>query len=107
MGTKYLNKKEEVMIDRKYKILAINPVSGGIHTEDDAILFLAKDLAVIPMLEAYIVECEQLGCEDSHLDGLQYLIERVDRFQQNVEKKVPDTNRPGEIDRCINGIFEV
>jgi hypothetical protein len=33
------------MIDRKYKILAVNPVSGGMHTEEDAILFLAKDLA--------------------------------------------------------------
>lgn len=94
------------MIDRKYKILAINPVSGGIHTEDDAIIFLAKDKALIPTLETYIEECELLGCEDSHLDGLNLLIERVEAYQRNVYSKVPDTDRPGEIDRCIKGIFE-
>ncbi|HBF42332.1 MAG TPA: hypothetical protein DDW42_01640 [Desulfobacteraceae bacterium] len=93
------------MIDRKYKILAINPVSGGIHTEDDAILFLAKDLAVIPMLEAYIEECELLGCEDTHLDGLNILVERVMKYQKDVDAKVPDTNRPGEIERTIKGLI--
>ena len=95
------------MIDRKYKILAINPVSGGIHTEDDAILFLAKDEAILPMLDAYLEECELLGCEDSHLTSLNLLVERVEAYQRNVTSKVPDTDRPGEIDRCIKGIFEV
>lgn len=95
------------MIDRKYKILAINPVSGQIHTEEDAILFLAKDLAVIPMLETYIEECSLLGCEDTHIDSLNLLAERVEHYQKTVTSKVPDTNLPGEIDRCIKGIFEV
>ena len=94
------------MIDRKYKILAINPVSKGIHTEEDAILFLAKDLALIPMLEAYIEECELIGCEDSHLDSLNLLIERVMKYQKDVGSKVPDTNRPREIERCIMGLTE-
>lgn len=31
--------------DWKYKILAVNPCSGNIHTEEDAALFLAKDKA--------------------------------------------------------------
>ena len=95
------------MIDRKYKILAINPVSGGIHTEDDAIIFLAKDKALIPTLETYIEECGFLGCEDSHLESLNLLIERVRVYQQNVTSKIPDTSLPEEIDRCIKGIFEV
>ena len=95
------------MIDRKYKILAVNPCSGGIHTEDDAILFLAKDLAVVPMLDAYIEECALLGCEAPHIDGIYLLMERVRAYQQNVTSKVPDTDRPGEIDRCIKGIFEI
>jgi hypothetical protein len=29
-------------VDWKYKIRAVNPCSGNEHTEDDAILFLAK-----------------------------------------------------------------
>ncbi len=28
-----------MVIDRKYKILAVNPCSGKIHTEDDSVLF--------------------------------------------------------------------
>ena len=94
------------MIDRKYKILAINPVSGGIHTEDDAILFLAKDLAVAPMLDAYIEACALLGCEATHIHGIYRLLERVRAYQQNVMSKIPDTDRPGEVDRCIKGILE-
>ena len=94
------------MIDRKYKILAINPVSGGIHTEEDAILFLAKDEAILPMLDTYLEECELLGCEDTHIDSLLLLMKRVETYQKEHGKKVPDTNLPGEIDRCIKGIFE-
>ena len=94
------------MIDRKYKILAINPVSGGIHTEDDAILFLVKDLAVLPMLETYLEECSLLGCEDTHIDSLNLLIERIENYQKIVGTKIPDTDRPGEIDRCIHGILK-
>ncbi len=94
------------MIDRKYKFLAVNPVSGNIHTEDDAIVFLAKDLALMPALEAYIEECQLLGCEDTHIESFNLLIERVEKYQKNVTSKIPDTDRAGEIDRCIKGIFE-
>ena len=94
------------MIDRKYKILAVNPCSGNVHTEEDAILFLAKDAAVLPMLETYVEECEMLGCEDTHIDSLHLLLERIEEYQKIVGTKVPDTDRPGEIDRCIKGIFK-
>ena len=94
------------MIDRKYKILAVNPCSGNVHTEEDAILFLAKDLAVLPMLDTYVKECNQLGCEDTHLDSMNLLIERVEEYQRNVTTKVPDTDTPCEIDRCIKGIIK-
>ena len=50
------------MIDRKYKILAVNPCSGNIHTEEDSILFLAKDRGVIRMLDTYLDECKRLKC---------------------------------------------
>lgn len=94
------------MIDRKYKILAVNPCSGNVHTEEDSVLFLAKDLALLPALEVYIEECEMLGCEDTHIDSLHLLRKRLEDYQRNIESKVPDTDTPCEIDRCIKGIFK-
>lgn len=94
------------MIDRKYKIMAVNPCSGNVHTEEDAILFLAKDLAVLPMLETYVEECNLLGCEATHLDSINLLIERVEKYQKNVTTKIPDTNTTCEIERCIKGIIK-
>ena len=91
------------MIDRKYKILATNPCSGSVHTEDDAILFLAKDLAVLQMLEKYSEECNILGCDDTHLDSVYQLIKRVEEYQRDHGAEIPDTNTPCEIDRCIRG----
>ena len=92
------------MIDRKYKIIAFNPCSGNIHTEEDAILFPAQDLAVLPMLETYVEECNLLGCEDSHLESLNLLIGRIEEYQKKVKAKIADTNTPCEIERCIKGI---
>ena len=94
------------MIDRKYKILAVNPCSGNVHNEEDAILFLAKDLAVLPMLETYVEECNVLGCEDTHIESISLLIERVEEYQRNIKSEIPDTDTICEIERCIKGIFK-
>ena len=77
-------------IDRKYRILAINPTTGHAHNQNDSILFLAKDLAVVPMLQEYYVQCRKLGCDAHHLKSVDLLINRVKAFQLN-ESKVPDT----------------
>ena len=91
------------MIDRKYRILAVNPCSGNVHNEEDSVLFLAKDEALLVALEAYVEECSLLGCEDTHLESVNLLIERVEEYQRKVKVEVPDTNLPCEIDRCIRG----
>ena len=95
------------MIDRKYKIMAVNPCSGNVHNEDDSVLFLAKDQALLVALEAYVEECSLLGCEDSHIDSVNLLIERVEEYQRKVKVEVPDTNTPCEIERCIKGIMKI
>ena len=92
------------MIDRKYRILAVNPCSGNVHNEEDAILFLAKDLAVLPMLETYVEECNVLGCEDTHIESISLLIERVEEYQRNIKAEIPDISSVCEIERCIKGI---
>ncbi|MCG7851780.1 MAG: hypothetical protein MIO92_04585 [Methanosarcinaceae archaeon] len=91
------------MIDRKYKILAVNPCSGNIHTEEDAVLFLAQDLALLPALRVYAEECGLLGCEDTHIESINLLISRIEVYQRDGISKVPDTDSQCEIDRCIGG----
>lgn len=91
-------------IDWKYKIQAVNPCSKNTHDENDSILFLAKDKAVPAMLRAYAAECERLGTNPEHLDAINLLIGRVEAYQQDTESKVPDTDLPCEIARCVNGV---
>jgi len=94
------------VVDRKYKIKAINPSSLNTHTEADSILFLAKDLALPATLQFYHDECERLGADISHLTSIKLLRERVLQYQKNNETKIPDTNTPEEIARCIDGKLE-
>lgn len=91
-------------IDRKYKILAVNPCKiGAVYTENDGIFFNAKDLAVPGMLKAYYAECKKLGCGDEHLQSITLLMERVGLFQKEHQTKIPDTDTDCEIRRCIGG----
>jgi len=91
------------MIDRKYKILAVNPCSGNIHTEDDSILFSAKDGALPDTLMFYKERCKELGSDENHLESIDLLINRILDFQRGNNWKIPDTDTPCEIDRCIGG----
>jgi len=90
-------------IDRKFRILAVNPCNGHIYTEKDAILLCAKDKAVPAALAAYHSECEKLGANKEHLDSIILLIGRVNKFQVEVESRIPDTIGACEIARCIEG----
>lgn len=90
-------------IDWKYEIEAVNPCSGNRHTQKDSILFLAKDKAVPSMLKAYYWECKRLETSVAHLEAIHLLIERVEKYQKEIESKVPDTDLPCEIRRCVDG----
>lgn len=90
-------------IDRKYKINAVNPCSGNTHDENDSILFLAKDKAVPAMLRAYREECIRLGANPAHIESIALLIDRVERYQSYIASKVPDTDLPCEVRRCVDG----
>ena len=91
------------MIDRKFKFVATNPCKDTVYTEENAIVFCAKDAAVPKMLLEYQKECKKLGCDESHLESASLLFDRVLEFQKKVEKRVPDTETECEIDRCIGG----
>jgi hypothetical protein len=93
-----------MIIDRKFKLLAVNPCNGNIYTEENAILLCAKDLAVIPALKAYRDECERLKANAEHIQSVNMLIARVQVFQNTEKTKIPDTEGYCEVDRCIGGI---
>lgn len=91
------------LIDWKFNILALNPCKNDFHSSEDSFLFLAKDRAVPAALQAYREECERLGCGPEHLEAIDLLYDRVIEFQELRGSKIPDTETPCEIDRCIGG----
>lgn len=91
------------MIDRKFKFVAVNPCNQKVYTEENAVVFCAKDTCLPGALEDYKVRCIFEKCNDAHIESIGLLIERVKEFQKNIEVKVPDTDLPCEIDRCIGG----
>ncbi len=91
-------------IDRKYTINAVNPCSGNVHTEKDSVLFLAKDKAFLEGgLPGYRAKCIEMGANPAHIESIDLLIDRVRSFQESIEAKVPDTDLPCEIRRCVDG----
>jgi len=91
-------------IDRKYSFTAINPCSGNVHSERDAVLFLAKDKAFLEgALPGYRAKCIELGANPAHIESIDLLIARVADYQKKIESKIPDTDLPCEIRRCVDG----
>jgi len=91
-----------MIVDRKFKFLAVNPCNHNIYTEENAIVFVAKDAGLLPMLDRYLKFCENAGCDSNHIESVELLMGRIRTFQGR-EIKLPDTNTPCEIDRCIGG----
>ena len=91
------------VIDRKFQIQAVNPVTGKKYTEADSLLLCAKDAAVPAALQTYKYKCIELGANPEHITSIELLIERVLCFQEDQGGgRVPDTIG-AEIPRCLNG----
>jgi len=91
-----------MIIDRKFILVAQNPVNGKTYTHLDSLLLCAKDKAVPAALEAYKAKCIELGCNPEHIESVGLLIGRVEEYQRDVESRVPDTIGD-ELKRCIDG----
>ncbi len=91
------------VIDRKFKFVAVNPITGKVYTEENALILCAKDKAVLPALLAYQQKCIELGANHEHIESVGKLIERVEAFQTEVECRTPDTIGD-EIPRCLHGV---
>ena len=94
------------MIDRKFVFTAVNPVNGNHYTHENAVVFCAKDKALLPALRAYAGACVALDCLPEHIESIDLLTQRVRVYQQNIESRVPDTVG-AEIDRCVGGNMDV
>ncbi|MCK5602561.1 DUF3850 domain-containing protein [Candidatus Pacearchaeota archaeon] len=103
-------KKEEpeapTSVDRKFRIHAENRATGVVRTDEEAILFLAKDDAVPDMLDSYRALCVDLEADKGQLDSIDLLIDRVHIWREaNPDKcKTPDMSE-AERPIQINGEF--
>lgn len=81
-------------IDRKFKIQAQSIHSGATYTEDDAVLFLAKDRAFILTLPTYLENCKKVGAGQDQILAVELLINRVNDYQYSHPNltKVPDVD---------------
>lgn len=80
-------------IDRKFRFIGFNPSKPNkIVTEENAVLFLASDPAFLLMLPAYREMCIKLGAKENQIEGIDLLIQRVERFQLDNPRlvKAPD-----------------
>ncbi len=91
------------VVDRKFKFVAVNPCNGKVYTEENAVVFCAKDRALVAAIEAYISSAGFFGAADEHLESMGLLLGRVNEYQRTIECRVPDTETDCEIDRCIGG----
>ena len=90
-------------IDRKFKILAINPSNGHYYDEDNSFLFCAHDAAAPAALEAYIEKCEELGADKEQVKSARLLFSRVLEYQEDIAIKIPNVVGEDEIERCLHG----
>lgn len=79
-------------IDQKYDGFITKTNSREAVPADEWIVFRAKDLALLPTLQAYLGECIKLGCSEKHLNGIVELMVKVHSFQKNNPSrcKIPD-----------------
>lgn len=69
-------------VDWKFRIQAHALHNGKMYSEDDSVLFLCKDRALLPTLRHYRDFCVALGCEENQLRAIALLIGRVEQWQR-------------------------
>lgn len=87
-------------IDRKFTFSGFCTEHHAAHVVDhmNAVVFLARDQAVIPTLEFYQTRCQQLGADRRQVQGIRLLIERIAQYQAEhpEEVKVADVDNTPE-----------
>lgn len=71
---------------------------GDIPDDEPVIVFRARDLQLVPALDAYVALCAAAGSPQRHLNLVQETRERVRAWQQEHKDRtrVPDSERSRE-----------
>lgn len=90
------------MIDTKFTFVAICREHNHEHTQDDGMVFLAKDKALPKTLRHYLSICQSMGADARQIQAVKALIKRVDQYQLDHpnQVKVADVDDT-EIGRAI------
>lgn len=98
-----LDNKIGEQIDRKFIFSASCREHDHTYDENHAMVFTAKDAALVPMLRYYREHCERIGALPRQLIALDLLIERVIRYQaMNPERvKVPDVDDSDKAEHIV------
>lgn len=95
-------------IDRKFRILAVNPCKpGAVYTEADGFFFKAADAYAVDALEGYIsamIKGEKGKVGEVQITSARMLRDRVLQLQSENGSRTPDIEGTCETDRCIGGI---
>jgi hypothetical protein len=85
-------------LDGKFHGIIAKNKDGSIVPQDEWIVFLAKDNALLPTLDFYYEKCEALGASPDQLAAIARLIDGVRRWREAHQPacKIPDVE-PDEI----------
>ena len=97
-------------IDRKFHFTAVSIKSGKKYTQNNAVLFLAKDECLPELLDTYYAICSRRGVDARQLTAIGLLKNRVIAWQKKNFNKVhlPDVEQGKEEKRvCKENITMV
>jgi len=79
-------------LDRKFQGTLTKVKDGSVVPDDQWIVFLAKDAALLTALYAYLAECKRLGADNAQIASVRRLIADVEIWQEVHPElvKVPD-----------------
>lgn len=90
-------------IDRKYRLLAINPQSREFYDENNSFILLATDQAVPAALKTYLGELEKINADEEYILMAKRLLAQVMEFQVAFGCSLPVT-AGGEATRCMETV---
>ena len=81
-------------LDRKFTFIATKTKDGTTVTQEEGIIFLAKDNLLLPTLKHYYSLCENSEIGIEQLTGVKLLIRRVEAWR----KSNPDKCKNPDVD---------
>ena len=69
-----------MIIDKKFQVIAFNPISRKQYTEEDGVFFRAGDKALANSITAYVDACIALDADYAQVTSAKLLADRIRRF---------------------------